>query len=504
VANEEHLAKLKEGVEGWNAWREVNEGVQLDLTNADFSGTDLSCADLSWVNLRGADLSAAKFHAADLSDADLSDVNLSGAELHGAVLNRAKLPNANLKGAILDRASLHQVNLINANLIRASLEETDLTESHLVDAQLNGANLRKAVLVDVLLSSSNLTNANLTAANLTRANLVMASLIRAQFTNACLRSTDLTRVSAGEADFSGAELTGACIQEWGIGFSTKLNNLTCSYIYLRNNREERRPSDPNKHFLLGEFNALIQQSLYTVDLIFVDGIDWKAFFLSFQELRSQYDENLSIQAIEKKSGGVFVIRLEVPPEVDKAAIESRAKELYGEKLRFLEERVSDYKDEVRSLRHSNTNLEKILETMANNQPTNQTTIQGNVNGFVQSGSGTVSHFSQAIGQNSDDIVHLLTALQEQAQQFPDDQRDDAFICLDGFRQDLSTPEKREPNRIKRRIVALLTIAGVVAAPIATATDFVNNVFELADKVGIPKSELLQHVPTDLLPPHNQL
>ena len=38
MANAEHLAILKEGVERWNAWREENENVLPDLREAYFNG----------------------------------------------------------------------------------------------------------------------------------------------------------------------------------------------------------------------------------------------------------------------------------------------------------------------------------------------------------------------------------------------------------------------------------------------------------------------------------
>jgi hypothetical protein len=38
MANEEHLARLKHGVEAWNAWRRENFGMEPpDLSGADFS-----------------------------------------------------------------------------------------------------------------------------------------------------------------------------------------------------------------------------------------------------------------------------------------------------------------------------------------------------------------------------------------------------------------------------------------------------------------------------------
>ncbi|MHC4283571.1 MAG: pentapeptide repeat-containing protein [Planctomycetota bacterium] len=119
MANEEHLAIMKQGIKAWNAWLLKNQKVAPDLSGADLSGADLSGAILSWADLRGADLSEAKLMGADLSEAklmgaDLSGANLSGAYLIGADLNRANLSEANLSGADLKRADLSYANLYNA------------------------------------------------------------------------------------------------------------------------------------------------------------------------------------------------------------------------------------------------------------------------------------------------------------------------------------------------------------------------------------------------------
>jgi len=50
MANPEHLAKLKEGVEAWNQWREEHRGIYADLINVDLSNVDLSGANLSRIN----------------------------------------------------------------------------------------------------------------------------------------------------------------------------------------------------------------------------------------------------------------------------------------------------------------------------------------------------------------------------------------------------------------------------------------------------------------------
>ena len=62
-----------------------------------------------------------------------------------------------------------------------------------------------------------------------------------------------------------------------------------------------------------------RKSLKTVDLIFRNGIDWRAFTYSFnQVIVENEDLELSIQSIENKGDGVVVVRVNVPPDANKA------------------------------------------------------------------------------------------------------------------------------------------------------------------------------------------
>jgi hypothetical protein len=65
MANEEHVARLKQGVETWNAWRRETPDIRLNLSGvnlhrANLTGFDLHEADLRGANLREADLSEAR------------------------------------------------------------------------------------------------------------------------------------------------------------------------------------------------------------------------------------------------------------------------------------------------------------------------------------------------------------------------------------------------------------------------------------------------------------
>ena len=101
MVNLEHLAKLQEGVEVWNRWRDDNLGILPALWAADLEAADLREADLKRADLEGADLSGA-----DLRDADLRGAKLRGTDLRGASLCGADFGGTDLKRTDLDGANL--------------------------------------------------------------------------------------------------------------------------------------------------------------------------------------------------------------------------------------------------------------------------------------------------------------------------------------------------------------------------------------------------------------
>ena len=396
--------------------------------------------------------------------------------------------------------------------------------------------LSSADLSNTNLSKFNFFGADLSYADLRNANLELANIAHSRIIKANLHSAFLHGTLAIGTNFSGSTLTGACIRGWNIDCHTNLSDLKCGYVFLdcefridiackpskcTFQLTQRRPRDSTAIFAPGEFAALVQKTLETIDLIFIDGIDWKAFFSSFQELRQQYgNDNLSIQSIERK-GEAFVISLESSDVTNSATIEAQAKVLYEQQVKLLETQYRtqlDAKDkEIESHRRESADMMEITKllasrpinveaiAMADNQPKSTTyNLQGSKfgGGFAAEGGtqigGTLNDYSVTIGNNLDDIDRLLNTISEMVTRFPEEQREEAQVELDDLAEEIKTPEKHNPTRFKKRLRGLLA-AGTTAAALATGAanfsgdlnetavnfgEFSDNVIELGERLGV--------------------
>ncbi len=345
MAIAEQLSRLASGVDAWNQWRSQNVIIGIDLCNADLrelnlSGVDLSCANLRQANLAGVNLTEANLIEADcrnanLRRADLGHINGSRADFSGATLHSANLTKAELTAADFTEATLIEANLMDADLSEVNGFATDFSFACLANAFLSDAHLYRANFYSASLINTDLSHANLGQANLNNAMLVDADLSHA----------NLAAAQALNANCQQVDLTGACIEDWHINPDTQFQSVVCSHVFFRCVKTEdierwvyqdRRPADPERCFAEGEFVALVQTSLSTIDLIFSDGIDWQAFLISFEQLQVMYqDEALEIQAIERK-GHTFIIRLATVPSVETALLEREARSLYTQALQQME------------------------------------------------------------------------------------------------------------------------------------------------------------------------
>ena len=184
MANPEHLAILKQGVEAWNKWREENPEVR-------------------WPDLYGAYL-----HGEDFSGINFNQVNLNHTNLEGVVLSKANLTFAQLKSANLTYAELIEADLSVAT-IEARLINANLTRANLKEVSLHGSNLGGAQLVEANLAHSGLGSIDLRHACLDRANLSCSALVFACMDDTELNETNFRDVTVGATLFGNVNLSTA-------------------------------------------------------------------------------------------------------------------------------------------------------------------------------------------------------------------------------------------------------------------------------------------------------
>jgi hypothetical protein len=81
-----------------------------------------------------------------------------------------------------------------------------------------------------------------------------------------------------------------------------------------------------------------------IELIFSQGIDWRAFWAAFQALGQHHPQAaLTLQGVECQ-GPFLMIRLQVVPEADKVKLEAEIKALYHQEIERLED---DYKQHLK-------------------------------------------------------------------------------------------------------------------------------------------------------------
>jgi hypothetical protein len=154
MPNEEHLMILRQGIEVWNRWREENEEIRPDLSNANLFGVWLQ-----EFNLWGADMQGANLETAHLREANLRSANLNNANLQLANLSKANLELTKLKRANLDRASLGEAQLIYTNLLEANMKNTLLQMAFFEGTVLNDADFENSAYGSTVFANVDLSTA---------------------------------------------------------------------------------------------------------------------------------------------------------------------------------------------------------------------------------------------------------------------------------------------------------------------------------------------------------
>ena len=123
---------------------------------------------------------------------------------------------------------------------------------------------------------------------------------------------------------------------------------------------------------------------------------------------------MAIQAIEKKSGGAFVVRLEVPQETNKAEIEKYIKQEYEAKLQAIEanyqKQLQGKEEVIKAYKKQSTDILELTKIIAQNQPdiinkisfTSGDSYNTETAGIVHNEKGNIAENAKVAGEINED------------------------------------------------------------------------------------------------------
>ena len=288
------------------------------------------------------------------------------ANLNQTIFNQANLKSSDLRWSTLTLSSWHQSKNLDCARVLGTIFLNSRVRELAVSHRGAGQSYKRLNLRGVHLAGADLCDADLTEADISNATLEGAWLERA----------NLTKTQALGTNFCQAQLTGACLENWSINHETDLEGAICEHIYLLNGQKERRPNSGN--FAPGEFAKLFEEVLDTIDLIFRNGLDWRAFTASFKQVQVENEGvELSVKSIEDKGDRVWVVRLKTSPETNKEKIHSDFNRNYEVALKALDEKyqakLAAKEEQITIYRQQSADMREIIAQMAS-RPINITTI----------------------------------------------------------------------------------------------------------------------------------
>jgi len=264
--------------------------------------------------LRSLTLAVGSWRSTSFHNLDLSNISFRNAQLANTDLRARKLYRTCFQGATgLKRANVDSRYLdlelpkVQKLLVYGTSDEVDYNHLNLRGAYLQAADLRRLSFIDTDLNGADLQSAD-------------------------LRGAILVRAQAIGTDFSNANLTGICIQDWSVNNETSFSNVVCDYVYRKLDQKgeptDRYPTDRN--FEPEEFESLYQEIGNVAELVFKEGVNWRAFSFSMQKLDLE-DEGLGLElkGFERR-GDRWVVRVTHNQHVPKQEVERRLIGMYEE------------------------------------------------------------------------------------------------------------------------------------------------------------------------------
>ncbi|PHM06045.1 pentapeptide repeat-containing protein [Nostoc sp. 'Peltigera malacea cyanobiont' DB3992] len=398
-----------------------------------------------------------------------------GADLTNANFTQATLKSTDFRKAILICSCWHQAKMLDRVRPGSTYLQSSQVGQLLVTGQGQDKNFDREKLRGVNLKEANLADASFIGTDLSEANLQNADLSRAKLKQTQLDGTNLT----------GATLTGAYIEDWGITNTTKLDGVSCEYVFMRLPTKVdpdplRKPDNKQEVFADGDFANFIQPIFDTLDLYHNQGVDPRAVAIAFKNLAENHPEaELEIVAMEKRGDDKILLRAKTAAGSDKSQLSAEYFDDYNQlKALSQSQQLLLVEKDKRII-----SLENMVDTALKQSKfytqgdTNMSDISGiniqgssNVSGIAGGSSvanlGTISgNVSIALNELPDSpeadkpgIKELLTQLHEaisQSSDLPETDKADALLQVEALAEAAKNPQESTKQKTAKNAIIML-------------------------------------------------
>lgn len=184
---------------------------KADLSGVNFNGCAMQKVNLSHVRIEGVGIKGSNLANASLKRASVEfsnlnvfkDVNLTDADFSGSNISWLYGENINFKNANFNAASILESQIKDCSFVNASLENAELYSVVFLDCEMQESTLAKAKITNVTFDKSMLENADFQQSEIGYGNFVDSNLDGVDFRGVTLSSSNEFRnVSLVAADFS--------------------------------------------------------------------------------------------------------------------------------------------------------------------------------------------------------------------------------------------------------------------------------------------------------------
>jgi CO/xanthine dehydrogenase FAD-binding subunit len=188
--------------------------------------------------------------------------------------------------------------------------------------------------------------------------------------------------------------------------------------------------------------------LNTIDLIFRNGIDWKAFVAAFKQLQVENEgTELTIQSIENKGDGVLVVKVSVPPDANKEHLHkhfTQSYELMAARLEDKDKQIAFLEVAVLQLATKPVSIE-VKATAESNSTGNQSSNL-NVGRDADGSTLNIGNIEGTVTNTNNEQLESLEAVEEryQAELKAKDERIETYRQEIDFLRELNVKLAKNP------------------------------------------------------------